>query len=211
MKKVMLLGDSIRMYYQAAVEEELGTEYSVWAPEENCRFAKYTLVELPRYVEAFSKQEKEINKNIAQAEITPTIDREDNLIYPDVIHWNNGLWDTGITYEEDGPTTPIDEYIRDLSIILRELRKMTDKIIFATITPVKPGTNQVQETIDKYNKRIIEFMEKEGVMINDLGAIVSENVDEYISEDKIHLTAKGKEVCGKAVAECIKRISICDD
>ncbi|MEE0866673.1 MAG: SGNH/GDSL hydrolase family protein [Clostridia bacterium] len=206
MKKVMLIGDSIRMNYQSVVEKELSGEYSVWGPYENCRFAKYTLVELQRYIVAFSQNEKEKNENIDQAKITPTIDKTDDVIYPDIIHWNNGLWDTGVTYEEDGPLTPIDEYIRDMSIILRELRKMTDKIIFATITPVKSGTHQDNDIIKEYNNRIIEFMKSENVFINDLGALVSENMDEYISEDKIHLSEKGKEICGKAVAKCIREI-----
>ena len=203
MKSVMLIGDSIRLNYQSVVEKELADKYTVWAPVENCRFAKYTLNELKRYKVAFSKDKIE---KIDEAELTPTVDETQNLIYPDIIHWNNGLWDTGIAYEEDGPFTTIDDYIRDMSKILRELRKMTDKIIFATITPVKPGTHQRNDIIQEYNKRIIEFMKSENVLINDLGALVSENVDEYISEDKIHLSEKGKEVCGKAVAQFIQKI-----
>lgn len=203
MKTVMLIGDSIRLNYQSVVEEELSGEYNVWAPKENCRFAKYTLNELQRYRVAFSREESE---KIDEAKLTPTIDKTEKLICPDIIHWNNGLWDTGIAYEEDGPFTSIDDYIRDMSRILRELRKMTDKVIFATITPVKAGTHQDNDIIQEYNKRIIEFMKSENVLINDLGALVSENVEEYICDDKIHLSEKGKEVCGKAVAEFIRKI-----
>lgn len=203
MKRVMLIGDSIRMNYQSVVEEELKGEYSVWAPKENCRFAKYTLNELQRYRVGFSQEKTE---KTDESKLTPTIDKTENLVCPDIIHWNNGLWDTGIAYEEDGAFTSIDDYIRDMSRILRELRKMTDKIIFATITPVKPGTHQRNDIIQEYNKRITEFMKSENVIINDLGALVSENIDEYISEDRIHLSEKGKEVCGKAVAKLIREI-----
>ena len=206
MKRVMLIGDSIRLNYQSVVEEELNGEYRVWAPKENCRFAKYTLNELKRYKVAFSNEGQEEMKKTDEAKLTPTIDNTEKLICPDIIHWNNGLWDTGIAYEEDGAFTSIDEYIRDMSRILRELRKMTDKIIFATITPVKPGTHQRNDIIQEYNKRITEFMKSENVIINDLGALVSENIDEYISEDKIHLSEKGKVVCGKAVATLIREI-----
>ena len=203
MKSVMLIGDSIRLNYQEVVEEELKGEYNVWAPEENCRFAKYTLNELQIYKIAFSTKE---NERIEEAKLTPTVDLSDGLICPDIIHWNNGLWDTGIAYEEDGPFTSIDDYIRDMSKILRELRKMTKKVIFATITPVKPGTHQKNEVIQEYNERIIEFMKSENVVINDLGALVSEDIDNYISEDKIHLSKAGMTVCGKAVANCIREI-----
>ena len=205
MKSVMLIGDSIRVNYQSVVERELNGEYTIWAPEENCRFAKYTLNELQRYAVYFSKKKSE---EIDAAKLMPAIDKTENLIFPDIIHWNNGLWDTGIAYEEDGAFTSIDEYIRDMSRILRELRKMTDKIIFATTTPVKPGTHQRNDIIQEYNERITEFMKQENVMVNDLGALVSENIEEYISEDKIHLSEKGKELCGKAVANCIRKIDI---
>ena len=41
--KVTLLGDSIRQQYTPKVKELLGEDYEVWAPEDNCRFVKYTL------------------------------------------------------------------------------------------------------------------------------------------------------------------------
>ena len=44
MKKVALLGDSIRLIgYGTKVPELLGKEYEVFQPAENCRFVKYTL------------------------------------------------------------------------------------------------------------------------------------------------------------------------
>ena len=44
MIKVALLGDSIRQIgYGTKVPELLGCDYSVFQPEDNCRFAKYTL------------------------------------------------------------------------------------------------------------------------------------------------------------------------
>ena len=44
MTKVILLGDSIRRIgYGTKVPELLGENYTVWQPEENCRFAYYTL------------------------------------------------------------------------------------------------------------------------------------------------------------------------
>lgn len=44
MEKVVLLGDSIRLIgYGKKVEETLKDRCVVWQPEDNCRFAKYTL------------------------------------------------------------------------------------------------------------------------------------------------------------------------
>ena len=68
MKKVVLLGDSIRLIgYGKRVEELLGDQCTVWQPEDNCRFSKYTLRML--------------------------FDEQQNIKDADVIHWNNGLWD----------------------------------------------------------------------------------------------------------------------
>ena len=182
MKKVMLIGDSIRLGYQSVVEKELAGEFEVWGSSDNCRFAKYTLNELERMLAACGK--------------------------PDVIHWNNGLWDTAVVYKEDGAFTPIDEYIGYMSKILRELRKVSDKIVFATITPVKPGSlNQDNEIIAEYNRRIKEYMRAENVLVNDLNALVSQDVTQYICEDCIHLSDMGKAVCGKAVADYIREVS----
>ena len=204
MKKVMLIGDSIRLNYQPYLQKELEGEFDVWGIEENCRFAKYTLNELGRMFTEFSNRE---SVKCDAALLTPTANIEEELTYPDIIHWNNGLWDTSIVCEEDGAFTPIDEYISYMSKILRELRKVTDKVIFATTTPVKPqNPNQKNDIITEYNKAIIEFMKKEGVVINDLGAIVSKDKDKYLSEDNIHLSEAGKELCAKACADHIRRI-----
>ena len=107
---ILLIGDSIRMFYQNAVKEKLGEEYTVYGPGENCRFSSYVLNSLRFWLEEF-----------------PT---------PDIIHWNAGLWDTAILYKEDGCFIGIDEYVACMKKILRVLKSTGAKIIFATITPV---------------------------------------------------------------------------
>lgn len=205
MKKVLLTGDSIRLGYQADVIRELDGEFYVWGTEDNCRFAKYTLNELGRMFEGFSKNSTE---KVDNALLMPGAKASGDITYPDIIHWNNGLWDTSIVCEEDGAFTPIPEYIDYMAKILRELRKVTDKIIFATTTPVKPeNPNQKNDIITEYNKHIVEFMKKEGVVINDLNALVTSDIDRYISGDNIHLSAEGKAACAKQIAEYIRRVA----
>ncbi len=46
MKKLILLGDSIRMGYAAYVKEKLAGAAEVLFPEENCRFAQYMYLSL---------------------------------------------------------------------------------------------------------------------------------------------------------------------
>lgn len=177
---VLLIGDSIRMNYQEQVGLQLGDGYSVWGTEDNGRFAKFTLADLRRQLELWGKA-------------------------PDIIHWNNGLWDTAFT-EEDGAFTTLEEYRRDMSRILREIKKITSHVIFATTTPVKPKNhNHSNETIRAYNQIALEVIAGHGVMVNDLHALVSGREDEYICDDTIHLSEKGKKVCGAVVADCIRK------
>ena len=179
MKKVMLIGDSIRLGYQEQVAKNLEGIAEVWGSEDNCRFAKYTLNELGRMFEACGK--------------------------PDVIHWNIGLWDSAVVCEEDGMFTSPAEYLFYMSRILRELKKHCAHVIFATTTPVRDGSlNQHIEFIDQLNAVIVPYMKAQGVPINDLYAIVNRDKEGLLRGDCIHLSLKGIEVCGKAVADAIR-------
>ena len=67
MKRVLLIGDSIRMGYDQYVKLALEGSAEVWYPEENCRFTQYVLRYLHEWVE---KSGGEV----------------------DCLHWNAGLW-----------------------------------------------------------------------------------------------------------------------
>lgn len=183
MSTIMLLGDSIRMHYQEKVIAKLGPDYKVWSPGENGRFAKYTLNSLRFWLKECPA--------------------------PDLIHWNNGLWDTAVLNPEDGCFTPIEEYVRDLTRIVRELRKTGANVIFATTTPAHPlreldaESKQFNERIEQYNQRAMELMHTEGIVINDLFSIVKSNISEYVSDDYLHLTDVGSEMCANAVVQSI--------
>lgn len=89
MKKVTLLGDSIRLLgYGKTVAEELGKDGTeVFQPDDNCRFAKYTLRML--------------------------FDLKDQIAGSDVIHWNNGLWDVSNLFG-DGQFSSTEEYCENM-------------------------------------------------------------------------------------------------
>lgn len=180
MKRIMLIGDSIRMGYQEQLRQMLGSGYEVWAPEENARFAKYTLNCLPEWFTAFPS--------------------------PDLVHWNNGLWDTATVCAEDGAFTPVEEYVRYLSIISRELLKNARHVIFATTTPVQPGSaNQVPERIPIYNAAAEALMREKHIEVNDLYHAVLPHVGAWICDDHIHLTDAGKAGCAAQIAEVIRQ------
>lgn len=176
--KVTLLGDSIRQQYGPRVQEILGDEFEIWAPEENCRFAKYTLRGL--------------------------FDWALNMEGSEIVHWNNGLWDLCDLYG-DGTFTSEDEYVENILRIADILKKRHGVVIFATTTPVR-STNVFNKNADadRFNQRIVPLLKERGVIINDLNALLRSNPDRYICDDTIHLSEEAIGICASQVADCIK-------
>lgn len=182
MKKVTLLGDSIRQIgYGTRVPELLGEDYEVFQPEENCRFVKYTLRMLFDY----------------RAQIEGS----------DVIHWNNGLWDITTGLFDDGePFTSEQEYVENMLRVAKELKKLGKRIIFATITPVyNEYVYNKNSVIQRYNELIVPKLQEMGIEINDLHATVMQDLYKYIGQDQIHLSPEGIEICAKQVADIIRK------
>ena len=104
MKNIYLIGDSIRCGsvlspgYGIYVKEKLDGECNVYSPNENCRFAQYTLRALCDWVGQVDADEM------------------------DVIHWNNGLWDV-LRLHGDEPLTPIDVYVHMLERVYKKLKQ----------------------------------------------------------------------------------------
>ncbi|MBR6406435.1 MAG: hypothetical protein IKS18_09660 [Lachnospiraceae bacterium] len=97
MKKLILIGDSIRMGYQREVEEILRDRMEVFGPNENGRWSGYTLNSLRFWMPEWPGA--------------------------DVIHLNVGLWDTGDDYGFGRSFTRLPDYRENLELILRVLRE----------------------------------------------------------------------------------------
>lgn len=178
MKKVTLLGDSIRINYQTRVSELLAPEYEVFYYEDNGRWAQYTLRSLFEY----------------SAQIAGS----------DVIHWNNGHWDLCDLFG-DGNFTPETQYAETLKRVADRLLKITPNVIFATTTPVRPeNVYNSDASIRRFNKLAVETLKPMGVQINDLYGAVAQDIPRYICDDLIHLTPEGIELCAGKVAKAIR-------
>ena len=189
MKKVFLIGDSIRMAYEPMVRDLLKDTCEVKAPAENCRFAAYVLNSL-RFWDAPLRE-------------------------ADVIHFNAGLWDLVRLYPEDGCFTPLDFYLATMVKIVRELKKTGSKLIFATTTPCDPRKAFLttpfppairNEDVRQYNEAACALMERENVPVNDLYAVIAQDVEGLISDDWIHPNEAGRTVLAEAVAGKIRDV-----
>lgn len=179
MKKVVLLGDSIRMVgYGAKVAQALESEYNVWQPKDNCRFASYTLRML--------------------------FEHRSELADADIIHWNNGHWDVCNLFG-DGPFTPLEIYLDTLKQIAGQLLSITDKVIFATTTPVNAYPYEDNTIIFQYNTAAAAVLRKMGVQINDLYALVEPQVEACICQDQLHLSDTGAQICAQQVINAIRQ------
>ena len=172
------------MSYQPLVAEMLSGKAEVVGPADNCQFALYTLCSLGRWINELGE--------------------------PDIVHWNNGIHDCGHNPDRGPSQFSVDDYRTNLGVILTHLRAITPKIIWATITPVHPdrpfddsGWAWRNEEIDQYNVAARELMEANDVPMNDLHKLVWADVDQFLSDDQLHLSEAGKEACAKAVAESV--------
>ena len=179
MKKVVLIGDSIRMIgYGKPVAERLSPDFEVWQPDDNCRFANYTLRGL--------------------------WDWQDGIRGADIIHWNNGLWDICQLFG-DGTFTPKEEYVATMVRIAKLLKERAETVIFATTTPVRPeNMHNKNVVIEEYNEALVPKLVEMGVVINDLYSPIAKDVYKYISDDTIHLSEDGIELAADMVEKVIR-------
>ena len=187
MKNLFLIGDSIRFGappsspgYGIYVKEKLAGKANVYAPNDNCRFAQYTL----RYLHEWAC-------NLPKEEI-------------DVVHWNNGLWDV-LRLLGDDAFTPIDFYQDTLKRVEKRIRFLfpNAKIIFALSTSVveewaNPEFCRYNHEIEMYNAKAREVMQELGVQVNDLYA-VSSAFDDELHCDWVHFGQEGSELLADAV------------
>ena len=180
MKKVSLLGDSIRLFgYGPRVPALLGEDVTVFQPQENCKFAKFTLRGL--------------------------YDWKAELETSDVIHFNCGIWDAGDVVGDGLLFSSDEEYVENILRIARRLLQFTPKVIFATTTPVHPSYVSVDNAdVDRFNALVVHKLQALGVRINDLHALIAEDVEGNICEDRLHLSELGAQRAAERVAEVIR-------
>jgi len=183
MKKIVLLGDSIRQIgYGTKIMDYLPKDIELYQPEDNCRYGKYLLRML--------------------------FEQKDLIKGADVIHFNVGLWDTGAIFDDGLPFSSIEEYKIVLSRLADILLTYAKKVIFSTTTPIKIGQpHNTNERIVEFNKVAVETLAPKGIIINDLFSLINSNIPDYIRDDDcIHLTEKGIDIAARNVAEIIKKV-----
>lgn len=188
MKKIVLIGDSIRMGYDKYVKEALKEVAEVYYPDENCRFAEYVL----RYAHEWKQKG----------------DWPDDV---DLVHWNAGLWDC-LELFEDEPLTSLDYYGEAIARIDRRLRMLfpNAKMVFSTCTAVleelcTKDFRRHNSIIMKYNERALASLAGTDTVIDDLWSVTADCPKSFHSDFVHYYTDEGRELIGNKVLSVICR------
>jgi lysophospholipase L1-like esterase len=188
MTDIVLIGDSIRMGYQATVRQLLHGKAQVWAPVENGGTSRNVLAHLAEWV----------------------LSRE-----PEILHLNCGLHDLRTEFGARGQAIPLDEYEANLRQIVGTIREQSSTtLIWATTTPVNERWHHENKAFDRfeadvraYNESARRVADAFGVRVNDLYQVVMDaGRDQYLVSDGVHFSEAGYTLLGQAVAENIRSL-----
>ena len=189
MKKILLLGDSIRQGYDKYVKMAFEDIAEVYYPSENCRFTVYMLRHLTEWVDQL-----QCGNDV------------------DLVHWNAGLWDDLVLVDRLHHI-PIDVYREYIERIYRMLQGLFPKakIVFATSTSVQEElfesfpVKRYNRDTERYNEVAVEVVKRCGGDINDLYSLSKEAPAEYHSDQTHYYTMEGTKLFTDQVINCIER------
>ena len=182
MKKIILLGDSIRMGYDKYVKDALAGVAEVYYPDDNCRFAQYLLRHMHQW--------KNEGRWPSDA---------------DIVHWNAGLWDIVELYGEE-PLTIEEQYAEMVKRIDRQIKRLFPRarVVFATTTSVvesgfRPEFKRQNSYIERYNKIAVDALAESDCKINDLYSFSCALPDVCRSDATHFNTPEGRKALGDKV------------
>jgi lysophospholipase L1-like esterase len=187
MKRVILIGDSIRLHYQPLVAAALTEQAEVWGPVENGGTSANVLGHLREW--ALGRR-------------------------PDAVHLNCGLHD--LRYDDDAtePQVPLAEYASNLGQVFAQLAALPCPIVWATTTPINQtrhqasrGSRRYEADVDRDNRVASTIAGERGVTINDLNLAVTEaGTDRLLKQDGVHFTEEGYEFLAGRVVERLRQV-----
>ena len=188
MKKIVLIGDSIRQGYDRYVQMALQGVAEVYYPDTNCRFAAYIVRHLHDW-----------KANMGCGDDV------------DLVYWNAGLWD-GLIMVDGKPHTPLDvygDYIGRVCDIVKILFPKA-KMIFATSTPVQEAlftglVKRYNRDTEHYNAIAAEIVLARGGQVDDLYALANSAPLSYHSDQTHYYTKEGTELFTRHVLTTLEQ------
>jgi len=194
LKKILLLGDSIRQNYQEYVKYEMQNIAKIYFPNDNGKFGYLTLRYLHDWIKALLV--------------------EDGGAF-DVVHFNCGLWDVLRLSNEEDCFTGEKEYAEVLKRIVDRIHYLCPnaKLIFALTTKViEPGFapgieygERRNSDIIRYNQIAKECLYELDVEVNDLWSVTDQLGDEAHSDQVHYDTEIAIKALGDQVIKSLKK------
>ena len=184
MKKLVLIGDSIRMGNQDEVRRQLPTEVEIFTPTQNGGDSRNVKSHLQEWV----------------LEQSAT-----------VVHLNCGLHDIKREFASQQISVSPEEYRSNLHQILETVTEAAETTIWATTTPVnqdwhhqRKGFDRLISDVLEYNRVAISIAEELRVVVNDLYQTITEaGRDQLLVPDGVHFSPQGSSLLGKAVSNVV--------
>jgi lysophospholipase L1-like esterase len=190
-KKIVLIGDSIRIDYQETVREILAGKADFWWPDANGAHSVNVLLNAHSWIQHRGA---------------------------DVVHLNAGLHDIRtVWYGRRDLLVPIEHYKRNIRHLLQTARDAYGiRVAWATTTPVRDtlhhSVHAQYRDFDRYNADVLacnraarEVCAELDVPLNDLYAVATgAGLDRIQTDDGVHFTAEGSAILGRAVAQFLE-------
>ena len=186
---VLIIGDSISTGYTPSVRSALADKANVLHNRGNAQGTTFGLANLEDW--------------LAEAKWA-------------LIHFNFGLHDlkrvteAGTSNNSNDPNDPyqadLATYTANLEKIVARLEETGAKLIFATTTPFPVGVKPFRSPQDasNYNKAALKIMNTKGIEVNDLYALVVDDLETLQKPVNVHFHKEGSELMGEEVASKIE-------
>jgi acyl-CoA thioesterase-1 len=174
--RVLLIGDSISMYYTPEVRSQLRGKVNVYRVPDNGKSTLYGL--------------KNIDYWLGDGKWA-------------VIHFNFGLHDIAVLPTTGKQQDSLADYEKNLRLLVKRLKATGAKLIWASTTPVPEGSrNRHEADAAAYNAVAKKVMEENQIPINDLHAFVAAKPDKATMQwpANVHFRAEGSaDLAGEVV------------
>lgn len=186
---VLILGDSISIGYTGHVKKAFKGKANVIHNPGNSQGTTHTLANIDKWL----KMQKW-----------------------DLIHFNIGLHDlkhvkvAGTSENSTSPDDPqqadIQQYEKNMKVIVAKLKASGAKLIFATTTPYPLVTNPYRDPkhAPAYNEVALKIMKENEIPVNDLYTAVLPKLKELQIPKNVHFKGSGKAFLGKLVIKSIE-------
>ncbi len=187
MKKIVLIGDSIRQGYDKYVKLAFENTSEVFFTNDNCRFTTYIIRHLPDWKNEFGCGDD-----------------------VDLVHFNAGLWDDLVMLDGKNLVS-LETYKENIDRICKLIKIYFPKakLIFATSTPVQEHLfgeiKRFNADTEKYNAAACEIVINNGGTVNDLYTLMVNAPVEYHSDLTHYYTKEGTRIITNQVIEYIEK------